>query len=73
MDLSSHGVERLREEALHGVKICEVALDSLDRASCCRNGVGGLVIGGVRPADKTDVRSGFSESNGAGSTDACWR
>ena len=71
MDLSSHGLERLREEAFDGVKICEVALDGLDRASCCRNGIVGLVVGGVRPADKTDVRPGFSESGGACSTDAC--
>lgn len=45
MDFSSHCLERLLEEAPHGVKISEVALDGLDGAAGCRDGVRCLIIG----------------------------
>ena len=44
MDLSSHEVERPLEEAFHGVEICQVALDSFDRAAGGSNGIGGFII-----------------------------
>ena len=71
MDLSSHEVERPLEEAFHGVEICQVALYSFDRAAGGSNGIGGFIIRRVGTPNETNVSPGLSESNRAGSTDAC--
>ena len=71
MDLSSHEVERPLEEAFHRVEICQVALDSFDRAAGGSNGIGGFIIRRVGTPNETDVSPGLSESNRAGRTDAC--
>lgn len=74
MDLAAHGVERLLEEALDGVKICKVALDCLYGAAEGSDGGGGVIVGlrdtgGGGAPDETDVGTCLCEGDGTCSTD----
>ncbi len=71
MDLSSHRVERQLEEAFHGVKVAQVALDGFDRPPESSNRIRSLMVGAAWALHEADAGTSLSESNGAGSTDTC--